>query len=166
VERVIYISTFSKSFLPSMRLAFMVIPDSLLKLFNQFEFEQTVSRHEQLAVTKFIKDEDWDRHLRRMRKRYKEKHDYFINVFQETFPFAKISSDDAGLRFQISFKTKETETWFIERAKEENILIKSLSQSFAKLYKTNTVSLLIGFGSVEIDEIKTVVEKLKRVWKL
>ena len=163
-SRVIYISTFSKSFMPSMRLAFIVLPDKLLKCFEKLQLEQTVSRHHQLAFAKFINDGDWERHLRKMRKTYKEKHDYFIRVFKETFPKATIDSDDAGLRFKITFKTLKTESWFIEKANTLDISIKSLEISYINKAKTDSVSLLIGFGSVKLNDIEKVVEMLKKVW--
>ena len=51
-ENVVYLSTFSKLLLPSIRLSFMILPDSLLPLYGQKKalYNQTASKSEQLAL--------------------------------------------------------------------------------------------------------------------
>ena len=55
-ERVIYMGTFSKSFLPSLRMGYVVLPPHLLKIYQELYgiFKQTVATIQQLAFANFI----------------------------------------------------------------------------------------------------------------
>ena len=66
-ERVIYMGTFSRSIAPAIRVAFTVLPPTLLKRW-QDEFSHsscTVSRFEQEALRRFLVQGLYSRHLRR-----------------------------------------------------------------------------------------------------
>lgn len=92
-ERVIYMGTFSKSFLPSLRMGYIVLPTHLLKIYTELEgkFKQTVSTIQQLAFATFIHNGDWERHLNRSRTLYKRKHTLLV----------KSIKNDMGSRVQI-----------------------------------------------------------------
>ncbi|MDE7477941.1 MAG: PLP-dependent aminotransferase family protein, partial [Lachnospiraceae bacterium] len=57
-ENVVYLSTFSKLLLPSIRLSFMILPDSLLPFYEKKKalYNQTSSKSEQLALCQFLRD--------------------------------------------------------------------------------------------------------------
>lgn len=74
-DRVIYLGTFSKSLIPSLRLSYMVLPNQLLKKHEEellFQ-KQTVSRHHQKTLEIFMKEGHWARHLNKMRTLYRKK---------------------------------------------------------------------------------------------
>lgn len=70
-ENVIYMNTFSKTIAPSIRMGYMVIPDSLMPLFLEKAgfYSCTVSALEQLVVSEFISSGDFERHLNRTRRK-------------------------------------------------------------------------------------------------
>ena len=74
-ENVIYMNTFSKTIAPSIRMGYMVIPDSLLPLFLEKAgfYSCTVSALEQLVVSEFISSGDFERHLNRTRRKRRAK---------------------------------------------------------------------------------------------
>src|SRR6185312_15366886 len=74
-DNVIYLSTFSKSLMPSLRIAYMVLPKVLLKRYkNAFiHYSSTVPRIDQHILARFMADGHFSRHLNRMRKIYKRK---------------------------------------------------------------------------------------------
>ncbi len=96
-ERVIYIGTFSKSLSPAMRISYMVLPDSLYKRYAEScsFFSNTVSRIEQRAVELFIRDGGFGRHLGRMRKIYKNKHDVMLACLKK-WKNTAVSGENAG----------------------------------------------------------------------
>ncbi|MBD5025714.1 PLP-dependent aminotransferase family protein, partial [Xanthomonas citri pv. citri] len=71
--RVIYLGTFSKSLLPSLRLSFMIVPPELMEpIQNNVQLmKQTVSAHSQLALADFIETGEWQKHINRMRSLYR-----------------------------------------------------------------------------------------------
>jgi GntR family transcriptional regulator/MocR family aminotransferase len=75
--RVIYVGTFSKTMFPSLRLGFCVVPDALVE--SASNARAVASRNapigDQAALAAFILEGHYDRHLRRARLVYQERHD-------------------------------------------------------------------------------------------
>ncbi len=69
-ERVIYINTFSKSLSPSMRIGYMILPDDLLKTYNEVlgHFSCSVPVLDQYILAEYISSGNFVRHLNRIRK--------------------------------------------------------------------------------------------------
>lgn len=67
-DRVIYVGTFSKILLPSFRLAYLVLPQSLLKLYEKKYryFNSFLPTSHQIATSKFMEDGSLDRHMRKI----------------------------------------------------------------------------------------------------
>lgn len=69
--RVVYVNTFSKTIAPSIRVGYMVLPPRLLAQFQKTVgfYSCTVPVFEQYFLADFINDGDFERHLRRVRRR-------------------------------------------------------------------------------------------------
>ena len=74
-QRVIYIGSFSRNTLVSLRMSYMVLPDTFLRSHDSNRFAQTVSKPEQLTMARFIKEGHYRRHLKRLSRRSKRKND-------------------------------------------------------------------------------------------
>lgn len=83
--KVIYIGTFSKSIAPAIRVSFMVLPVKLMRRYEQqyAVFSSTVSRIDQAVLNDFIGEGAFERHLNRMRKVYKEKHELLLEELKD-----------------------------------------------------------------------------------
>ena len=68
--RVIYVNTFTKTIGPSIRIAYMLIPDSLIDLFEEKIgfYACPVPMLEQLVVGELIENGDFERHINRVRR--------------------------------------------------------------------------------------------------
>lgn len=77
-ERVIYINTFSKSLAPSMRMGYMILPESLaLKYYEIFSTSaNVVPLFEQKTLAAMIGEGHFERHINRLKN-------YYRNVRQE-----------------------------------------------------------------------------------
>ena len=73
--RVIYVNTFSKTIAPSIRVGYMVLPPRLLARFQKAVgfYSCTVPVFEQYFLADFINDGDFERHLRRVRRRLSDR---------------------------------------------------------------------------------------------
>ncbi|MDO4607937.1 MAG: PLP-dependent aminotransferase family protein [Clostridia bacterium] len=72
-KRVIYINTFSKSLSPSMRIGYMILPDSLLETYHKVlgEFSCSVPVLDQYVLAEYIASGNFVRHLNRVRRKNK-----------------------------------------------------------------------------------------------
>ena len=69
-DHVIYLNTFTKTLTPSLRISYMVLPESLVKTFHQNLgfYSCTVSSIEQLTLARFIHEGHYEKHLARKKK--------------------------------------------------------------------------------------------------
>lgn len=72
--KVIYINTFSKSLSKSMRLGYMIIPNSLINIYNEKMqgFSCSVPVLDQYVLSEFINSGSFERHLNRIRRLKKQ----------------------------------------------------------------------------------------------
>lgn len=71
-EKTVYIGSFSKLLLPSVRIAYTVLPQSLCGRFKErlYGYNQTCGKIEQLALAEYIESGALEKHLRRLRRIY------------------------------------------------------------------------------------------------
>ena len=69
-DNVIYLNTFSKTISPSLRVGYMVLPQKLVKTFEEKLgfYSCTVPTFEQLVIAKLINSGDFERHINRVRR--------------------------------------------------------------------------------------------------
>ncbi|ACJ81847.1 PLP-dependent aminotransferase family protein [Bacillus paranthracis] len=166
-ERVIYMGTFSKSFLPSLRMGYIVLPPHLLKVYKELGgmFKQTVSTMQQLTFATFIQNGDWERHINRSRTLYKRKHISLIkSIKSEMGNNVHILGEQSGLHIVLHVHNGMNEQELIHAAAKERIKLYPLS-TYDSVYNVREESyVLLGFGSIREECIKTVVKLLKKAW--
>ncbi|MEV0095427.1 PLP-dependent aminotransferase family protein [Streptomyces sp. NPDC050738] len=98
-ERVLYIGSASKSLTPALRLGWMVLPEQLLApvLQAKGEREGSASILDQLTLADFIASGHYDRHVRRMRQRYRARRDLLLAALADGAPHIAPTGIAAGL---------------------------------------------------------------------
>ena len=74
-ESVIYINTFSKSLSPAIRVGYMILPEELMKIYDEKlgRFSCTVPVMDQYVLAEFINSGSFERHLNRCRRRMRNR---------------------------------------------------------------------------------------------
>lgn len=167
-ERVIYIGTFSKAISPAIRMGYMVLPPHLLKCYDEKcgGYACPVSRIEQAILTDFIRQGYFEKHLNRMRKIYKGKHDCILQRVLQYFPKnqVEISGDNAGLYVLLRYHGPLEEEQIEKRAEKNGIRLRSLRGYYSSLPADYLPTYLLGFANLsetQIDEgIRCLAEKV------
>ncbi|MGN1145229.1 MAG: PLP-dependent aminotransferase family protein [Acetatifactor sp.] len=164
-DKVIYIGTFSKAIAPAIRVSYMVLPKRLLKRYREecSFYSCTVSRIDQRILNEFIREGYFERHLNKMRKIYRAKHELLLECLK---PFAgafQISGENAGLHLVLTAKGSQSEQELIQAAAERQVRVYGLSDSLVAS-ASGRAAILLGFGGLAGEEIIKGTELLREAW--
>ncbi len=161
-EKVIYMGTFSKSIAPAIRISYMVLPGRLLLRFKEVCncYASTVSRIDQRILYDFMQGGHFERHLNRMRKLYKGKHDRFLTELQSFGDRIVILGENAGLHLVILWKEKEAEE-IIKKGEEAMVKLYPLTGNYIGQEKKYENMVIAGYGGLKEEEIVKGIQILK-----
>ncbi len=164
--KVIYIGTFSKAIAPAIRISYMVLPQVLMERYHRhcYFYSSTVSRIDQRTLDEFIRDGYFERHLNKMRKLYRAKHELMLQCLDPFSECFRISGENAGLHLLLTSTVGTTEEELIKRAREHRVKVYGLSDSLIKELPENAGTVLVGFGGLTQEQIKEGTEQLKKAW--
>lgn len=153
-SNVVYIGSFSKLLLPSIRISFMVLTQELADKYknNIYKFSQTASKTEQLALCSFIRDGNLKAQIRKTRRFYTAKNKRFYNMLKKAFPNADIEISENLLQVII------TTDFF----KPENIFDEYGVKVFIEKRDENKITLVLNPGSIPEKELENSVIALKK----
>lgn len=161
--RVIYVGTFSKTLMPSLRLGFMVPPKSLTmpilaaRQLSDWHSELSV----QMSLTEFLDQGHFARHLRKNHRVYAERHQVMSEALEEHLsPWFSILTSMAGLHLCAVLRAGTTAhiERITDRAMEQGILLRPLDYCY--LDTPVQSGFVIGFGNIETENIEPGIVEL------
>lgn len=165
-SRVIYVGTFSKSFLPGIRLSYMVLPKSLIHRYKErfAHFEHNASSLHQLTMATFMEKGEWTRHIKRMRIIYKHKMNVLVEALKQQFgEQITILGEHSGLYVLVKFHTHHSEEELIQSAKKYGVKVYPTSPYFLQQSSGEPI-IQLGFSNLKIEEIQLGMQLLKKAW--
>ena len=166
--RVIYIGTFSKSIAPAIRMSYMVLPETLCRMYEERcgFISSTVSKVDQLILQRFIEDGYYERHLNKMRALYKSRHDTLLAALREWGADFTVSGENAGVHLLLHFCDGSSEEELIGLAARKGVKVYGLSEYYVEGSREREEAvILLGYANMNEDKIKDAVNLLKEAWK-
>lgn len=86
-DRVIYAGTFSKVLFPGIKVAYLLLPESLVAAcqLTMRTFQSGCSTLEQMVINDFIQQGHFSRHIRKMRNHYKSRRKWLCDALKAAF---------------------------------------------------------------------------------
>ncbi|WP_298213919.1 PLP-dependent aminotransferase family protein [Acidovorax sp.] len=159
-DRVIYVGSFSKTLLPSIRLGFVGLP---LKLTESMIYAKRIAdRHtasfSQAVLAEFMSTGAFAQHLRRMNALYEERHAALSSTLKNMDPtLAHLVRSDSGLHATLLLPSQYDVPTLIHRAASIGIGLYGL-ETFCRQAKLN--GLILGFGNVETQALVRGVQQI------
>ncbi|PLT28779.1 MocR-like pyridoxine biosynthesis transcription factor PdxR [Peribacillus deserti] len=165
-EKVIYLSTFSKSLMPSLRIGYMVLPPKLLEKYQrEFSFySSSVSRFDQHILARFMKEGDFEKHLNRMRKIYRRKLETVVDLLRPYNKKIGIIGESAGLHIILTVDNGMNEKELIDKASAASIRIYGLSKYSLIKREEAVPSIVLGFAGIPQEDLVTAIGMLLESW--
>lgn len=167
-QRVIYLGTFSKIMMPSLRLGYIVAPERFVDIFTRGRARIDVhsSGIGQMALAEFMREGHLLRHLRRMRKVYAERQAALMDAIKTVMPDDLIVSSSAtGLHLVAFFterlKARMTDIEAAAMLKQAGLHVQPLSQNY--LESSTRAGLVFGYGRLKSEDALRLISKMAEV---
>lgn len=181
-DKVIYLNTFSKTMVPSLRISYMVLPPKLLACYvdTMSFYSCTVSSFEQYALARFIEEGHLERHINRTRNFYRRQREAVLREIAQS-PLAEIShveERNAGTHFLLYVRTRLTHDQVRQRGAEQGLNISlfndyllrdgdGLSERTTKRfeqYSNGETALVLNYAGIEPERLSETVRRLACVF--
>lgn len=164
---VVYLTTFSKSLAPGIRIACMVLPRILLARYRRdfAVYANTVGRFEQQTLAAFMAGGYFTRHLARMRLVYKRRMEVFAAALRRELPGVTLGSVHSGLHFLLTLPGAGGESAMVEAAAQEGVRLRGLREYYLarpELCQPDTV--VAGYSALKEADIPAVAAALAQAW--
>ncbi len=159
-ENTILLSTYSRTITPALRISYMILPDKLLKLYDEkyYYYSSTVSTLDQLVLNEFINKGYYSRHINKTKVIYKQKRNKIIEILENKD--IKIDYENSYLSLIIEVDNLNKELFKL-RTKEEKIDISLMDDYFFDNKKCNKI--IIGYNSIPLDDIEFAINILIKI---
>lgn len=163
---VVYLGTFSKTLFPALRLAYMIVPLPLLgRVQNWLSRCRPWGRQvEQLALAHFIREGEFARHLRRMRRLYGERRDALdLSLQQALSGLMQRTGGAAGMHLSIRLPEDLPDHQIAARAISRGLVLHPLSSYAMTEEGPRTNGFILGYAQVPVERMKERVALLAQL---
>ncbi len=168
-NHVIYMNTFSKTLAPSIRIAYMVLPDELMEKYRKRLnfYSGTVSSFEQYTLANFILEGYYERHINRMRNYYRDYRNTIISAIKQSPIDSKVTieEDNAGLHFILGINKEIDDEKFKQILRNHNINISSVSDYCYNVLEEFNHKFIINYSAVTKDKLTKALEIMDNALK-
>ncbi len=151
--RTIHIGSVAKTLAPSIRVGWLVVPEPLLAPLVATH-ETRVSQPatlDQLVLARLVVEGQYDRHLRNVRRRYRQRRDALLDVLTRTGLHERVEGVAAGMQAVLRLDDGVDDVALVEELHGRDVEVVALSRY---AIESPARGLVIGFGQPTPSELR------------
>jgi GntR family transcriptional regulator/MocR family aminotransferase len=165
-DRVIYLGSTSKTLAPGLRLAWMVVPEAHLAAVAEAKRYADAGSPVllQAAFARMLASGAYDRHVRRMRRRQRDRRNALVRALARHLPDAEVGGIAAGLHAVVSLDRPVDARTLVSAALARDVGVYPLN-----LWRADpppeTSAVVLGYGALHEDTIALGIERFADAWR-
>lgn len=163
-QTVIYIKSFSKIFMPGLRLGFMVVPETLRGRVISAKHTSDISTSGLIQRTfdLYLRENIWLDHIKYMKEKYKRRYETFLQAVEKSFPKnVKYKAPDGGLHIWFELPPGYSDQELYARCLKKGVLITPGSLFYHQNHDIRHFRL--SFAAVNSEKIQAGVKTVGKV---
>ena len=163
-DHVVYAGSASKTLAPAIRVGWLLLPPRLAGVVARDEAHRRdgAALLDQLALAGMMRDGGLDRHLRRMRRRYRRRRDALVAAVARELPGAEIGGIAAGLHAVVALPDRVDEAAVVQTARGRGIALEGLGE-FRHDRVPRQPALVLGYANVPEAAIARAVAEVAAI---
>jgi GntR family transcriptional regulator / MocR family aminotransferase len=160
--RLIYTGTFSKLLYPSLRLGYVVIPDSLLEPFIELKHlsDDHLPLVDQATLALFLESGAFYSHIRRCRREYARRHALFLDLFAGADLPLEFEPTDGGMNVVGFLPDGSDDAAWSRRLDEAGFDVPALSHYAVEPTRP---ALVFGFTAFSADRLRSEFKRMRPI---
>lgn len=166
-QRTIYLGSFSKYILPSLRMSYLILPEALIEPFKRYRNYidgSAPSQYFQIILANFMQRGHYAEYLAQMQQLYTQRYQTFIRCFDLYLSdYCYLKEHNASMQIACYFKAnipQALELALVQAAEIRQIGITRLSQFYAH---DLAYGFVLGFSALNQTEIKACMLQLRQL---
>lgn len=163
-NRVIYLGTFSKVLAPSLRVGYVILPETLVEAFAGARsiIGRNSSSLEQHMIAKYMAEGYFENHIRRIRKTYAENRKLLLQLIHSELPMLKILPTNQGMHIIALLPSFIKDIQLVALAANSGIGLRAISPMYYNNHEA-LCGIMLGFGGFTKIQLQEAVATLKTI---
>jgi len=163
-DRVIYVGSFNKILIPSIRVGYAIVPDSLVDPYCRLKYNVTnhVSGIDQAALARLLESGRLERHIAEMKRYYRLNRETLLRALSRNFEQeCEIACTSSGLHIVARFPGRVFDEESLENLEKSGVRVYPVETHAIR--KGNYLDcLVLGYGNLSPQEIETGIARLRQ----
>ena len=169
-QRVVYLGSFSSTLYPSVKISYMVLPDSMAGIFQRqkSDYTQTCSKAEQLALALYMEKGQYQTGIRKLRSLCSQKLSIVNSLFiKESAGFITPVNTNSGVNIILNIRSRKDPETLCRQGARLGIHLERASRftDKARLPEEEMVSLILYFNQIPLDKLAESLLELIKEWR-
>jgi len=162
--RVVYLGSFSSTLFPAVKISYMVLPATMLKIFNTIktDYTQTCSKTEQLTLALFMEEGLYYTNIKKLRKLYGQKLQTAISAFTRFGSgFVTPTNTNSGINIILKVRTKKSPSSLSEGSRSIGLNV----HPAASLTDQDTAALIFYYNQIPLNDMENCIAEMIQLWR-
>ncbi len=166
-HRVVYAGTTSKTLAPGVRIGWLVVPRELVGpvVEQKLLVDWQPGVLDQLALAELVRRGELDRHVRRMRLRYRHRRDALVGALEPLVGAAAIGGTAAGLNLHVALPDVAAEQRVLAAAADRGVAVEGLATGgYPHGPAPSRAGILVGYAAAPEHAFPSALDALVRAF--
>jgi GntR family transcriptional regulator/MocR family aminotransferase len=166
-ETVVYLGSFSSTLFNSIKISYMVLPDSLLKIFKVYsnDYNQTCSKLEQLTLSMYMQKGFYQTNIKKLRSLYSQKARLVSELISKNMKEnVKILNSNSGVHMLLEVDSKKSQEQLCTSAAALGISVVPVSNFTFREIESPFSKLIFYYTRIPLADIPQAIQDLKLAW--